>query len=52
MYKLVVLDFMLPKIDGPRAARMIKKRLQDEGLPAPFFCCTCPYAEVPFKECA
>ena len=45
MYKLVLLDFSMPDMDGPEVAIKLRKLLNDVGLDAPTICCCTAYTE-------
>ena len=53
MYKVVLLDYSMPLMDGPQVARAMRTLCGDlEGHPAPFICCCTAYAEASFKSTA
>ena len=55
MYKLILLDFSMPDIDGPEVARQIriflKKQSQSEAeIPNPVICCCTAYTDSTFMR--
>ena len=53
MYRVVLLDYSMPLMDGPQVARAMRTLCKDlDGHPAPFICCCTAYAEASFKRTA
>lgn len=52
MYRLILLDFSMPVMDGLQTARQIKYFLREANLPMPFLCCCSAYAGLSFKRVA
>ena len=50
MYKLIILDYSMPEIDGPRTAAEIRQYIDSKGLQMPFICCCTAYNEAAFKS--
>ena len=55
MYKLILLDFSMPDIDGPEVARQARAMFQeqttsDTDLLSPIICCCTAYTEATFKR--
>ena len=62
MYKLIMVDFCMPEMDGPTLTRYVRKTISkyqaktrgSEGLSLtqPYICCCTAYMEPSFKETA
>ena len=55
MYKLILLDFSMPDIDGPEVARQARAMFQeqttsDTDLLSPIICCCTAYTEATFMR--
>ena len=53
MYKLILLDFSMPDIDGPEVARQARAIIQEHttsvtDLLSPIICCCTAYTEATF----
>jgi len=53
MYKVILLDYSMPEMDGPQVATEIRRMLSNSILAGdaqvPFICCCTAYAEASFK---
>ena len=51
MYKLILLDYSMPDLDGPQVAKAIRAHFEDNGLLdlRPYICCVSAYTEASFK---
>lgn len=53
MYKVIMLDFSMPEMDGPQVAieirRMLNKSILTTSSKSPFICCCTAYAEASFR---
>ena len=45
MFKIILLDYCMPEIDGPETAKMIRKYIEEEGLIQPHISCCSAYNE-------
>ena len=56
LYKLILLDFSMPEMDGPEVAREIAKIYRENPLlqqsQMPFICCCTAYTEAQFRDAA
>ena len=52
LYDLILLDYSMPHLDGPKTARLIRKMLAAKGLPQPYICCCTSYDEDSYCEVA
>ena len=53
MYKLVLMDFSMPKCDGPEATKQIRQYLlKKNSQKQPLICCLTAYTDKPFKDIA
>ena len=55
MYKLILMDFSMPVIDGPTGSRMIRDLLSEAGIAEEdqtFICCVTAYSETKFIQIA
>ena len=53
MFKLILLDYSMPEMDGPQVATTIKNILEESSLNPnlyPFICCCTAYAEEAFRR--
>ena len=48
MYKLILLDFSMPDMNGPTVASIIRD-LFDDSADEPFICCCTAYGDETFK---
>ena len=49
-YKLIMLDFSMPEIDGPQTSIAIRELCSDAGIDRPYICCVTAYSEDEFKR--
>ena len=58
MYKVILLDYSMPSMDGPTTATHIRNLLENKGdivaaeLQRPYICCCTAYDEAGFKKIA
>ena len=52
MYSLLLVDYNMPEIDGPKFVRLVTRLLAEAGLAIPYICCCSAYAEDSFKRLA
>ena len=54
MYKLILLDYSMPDIDGPQVALRIRQLIQDSShlgeSKVPFICCCTAYTDANFMQ--
>ena len=54
MYKVILLDYSMPEMDGPQVALEIRKLFTESILldksQIPYICCCTAYAEATFKR--
>lgn len=54
MYKIILLDYSMPELDGPEVAMRIRRLFQSNPLleedAVPFICCCTAYDEASFKR--
>ena len=50
MYKIIILDYSMPHMDGPQVALEIRQRLNDTNIETPYICCCTAYEVSTFKE--
>ena len=55
MYKLILLDFSMPDIDGPEVARQVRSFLREQSTCEddrlePVICCCTAYSEASFMR--
>ena len=53
MYKLILLDYSMPGMDGPQVAQKIRKLLERSHInfgKYPFICCCTSYSQESFKR--
>ena len=49
MFRLILLDFSMPDMDGPEVYRKIKQTMKDSGLQIPYVACCTAYSEDIFE---
>lgn len=50
MYKIILLDYSMPEMDGPTTSREIYRLYADDkNIQMPYICCCTAYAEASFK---
>ena len=53
MYKVILLDYSMPDLDGPSVAKGIAELLEENPtLKKPLICCCTAYSEASFKRTA
>ena len=50
MYKVILLDYSMPDMDGPQVAIELRHMLQRAGLQIPYICCCTAYSEASYKK--
>ena len=50
MYKIVLLDYSMPGMDGPQVAIETRKLLKMAGVEIPYICCCSAYSEATYKQ--
>ena len=45
LYELIMLDYSMPVLDGPSAAKKIVELVTSKGLKKPFICCVTAYGD-------
>ena len=54
MYKLILLDYSMPDLDGPQVAILVREIIcENENFGeanVPYICCCTAYAEASFKK--
>ena len=50
MYKIIILDYSMPQMDGPQVALHIRQRLEQLRIRIPYICCATAYTEHSFKQ--
>ena len=51
MYKLIILDYSMPEMDGPQVAIELRKMLSSNvflGARMPYICCCSAYSEASY----
>ena len=52
VYKLVMLDYSMPELDGPQTAIRIRQVCRDANVDQPYICCVTAYSEAHYKRSA
>ena len=52
IYKVLLIDFCMPGLDGPQTAIQIKELCQDAGRCVPYMACCSAYTEPTFERIA
>ena len=50
MYKLFLLDYSMPEMDGPQVAIEIRKILQEQDISQPMICCCTAYDDISYQK--
>ena len=50
MYKVILLDYSMPDMDGPQVSIKIRKIISSTGLAEPFICCCTAYSENVYRD--
>ena len=50
MYKIILLDYSMPGMDGPQVAIETRKLLKSAGVKTPYICCCSAYSEASYKQ--
>ena len=48
-YKLILLDYSMPDMDGPQTAIEILDKAREVQVPLPYICCLTAYTENEFR---
>ena len=49
MYKIIILDFSMPEMDGPAVANEIRRRVGEKNIEIPYICCCTAYDDYSFR---
>ena len=49
MYKLMLVDYSMPGLDGPSFTREVAKFCEEEGIWMPLVCCCTAYTEKNYR---
>ena len=49
MYKLILLDYSMPEMDGLEVAARMVELLKSVQLPKPFICCVTSYTDLSYR---
>ena len=52
LYKVILIDFCMPGLDGPQTALHIRELCQDAGRQVPYMACCSAYTESTFEQIA
>ena len=52
VYKLILLDYSMPSLDGPQTAIMIRQVCRDANVDQPYIGCVTAYSEAHYKRSA
>ena len=52
LYKVILIDFCMPGLDGPQTALHIRELCQDAGRQVPYMACCSAYTEPAFEQAA
>ena len=50
MYKVILLDYSMPDMDGPQVSVKVREIISSTGLAEPFICCCTAYSEAVYKN--
>ena len=50
MYKLILLDYSMPEMDGLEVAALMVELLNSVKIPKPFICCVTAYTDESYRE--
>ena len=50
MYKVVLLDYSMPDMDGPQVAIEARHIFQQADIQMPYICCCTAYTQASFKK--
>ena len=50
MYKIMILDYSMPEMDGPQVAIKVREILSNAGIRVPYICCCSAFEEIQFKQ--
>ena len=45
MYKIILLDYSMPEMDGPQVAIELRQMLEEARLAIPYICCCTAYGD-------
>ena len=49
MYKVILLDYSMPDMDGPQVSIKVREITKSTGLAEPFICCCTAYTEAGYR---
>ena len=52
VYKLIMLDYSMPELDGPQTAIRIRQVCKEANVAQPYICCVTAYSEAHYKRSA
>ena len=52
VYKLVMLDYSMPELDGPQTAIRIRQVCKEANVEQPYICCVTAYSEAHYNRSA
>ena len=52
VYKLIMLDYSMPELDGPQTAIRIRQVCEEADIDQPYICCVTAYSEAHYKRSA
>lgn len=50
MYKLILMDFSMPDMNGTEVTRKIRQFISSSGLSQPFICCCSAYTDQAYRD--
>ena len=50
MYKLVLLDYSMSEMDGPKVSIEMRQIIHQEDVKQPYICCCTAYAEASYQR--
>ena len=52
MFKLILLDFSMPDLNGPEVAKLIRQIVNEAGMEQPYICCCTAYTDPSYGKIA